>query len=151
MRLTGCCAKVVMGVWSREVKRILKEAEISLWLACGFVDDVRFLTSVIEKGRKWSKKEKSFIYKSEWEEVDKSDGKSDEDRTSTEIEHVMNSVFQNIQFEKDIAEQFSGNRLPTLDFEMWLADFKEDATEGEARPAVTERKAQACIELLAQL
>ena len=33
MRLTGCCATVVMGVWSREVKRILSEAEVSLWFS----------------------------------------------------------------------------------------------------------------------
>ena len=63
MRLTGACAKIVMGVWSRKFKQILREADVALWLASGYVDDVRFLTSAIEKGVKWDKKEKKFVYK----------------------------------------------------------------------------------------
>ena len=44
----------------------------------------------------------------------------------------MNSVFNNIQFETELAEDFTERKLPTLDFEMW---FQEDG-EYEGRQKI---------------
>ena len=109
-----------MGVWGRTMRMILKEEKITLKLAAAYVDDVRLATSVLEKGRRWQKETKKFVFNLKWKEEDEEKAESDEVRTSNEIEKSMNSIFKNIQFEKEIPDQFEGKKLPTLDFEMWL-------------------------------
>ena len=48
----------------------------------------------------------------------------------------MNSVFKNIQFETELAEDFTQRKLPTLDFEMW---FQKDGKKNEGRKKILYR------------
>ena len=120
MRLTGACARIVMGVWSRTVNEILKKENIENHLAAGYVDDVRYVTSTIGEGWRWQEKEKKLVFDENWQEEDHQSAETVEARTSREILNIMNSVFTNIQFTKEIPEDFKSGRLPTLDFAMWL-------------------------------
>ena len=60
LRLTGACAKLVMASWSRKVNKILEREKIEVALAAGYIDDIRYLTTIIEKGRRWEEKEKCY-------------------------------------------------------------------------------------------
>ena len=73
MRLAGSVARIVMGEWAGRMMKILKDNNIKVWLAAYYVDDVRFLTSIIDKGFRWDNKEKKFRKKDDWLEEDKKD------------------------------------------------------------------------------
>ena len=130
MRITGACARIVMGVWSRKVNEILRNEKLEIFQSGGYVDDVRYLTPELEPGRRWDSKQKKFTSKAEWRQDDLENGVSAAKRTSNEIRNAMNSVFWNIQFTSEITEDFNNGRLPTLDFELWVNE-KENETTGE--------------------
>ena len=122
MRIAGSVARIVMAKWAEKVLEIMSKNNIEVWLAAIYVDDVRFVTSLISQGTRWDGKKKKFASKKEWQEEDEKDGLSDECRTARELLKAMNSVFHNIQFTSEIPQDFPNNRLPTLDFTCWLED-----------------------------
>ena len=140
LRITGACAKVMMGVWSVRVKRILEENHVRIWLASGYIDDMRHLTSEIGLGRRWSEKEQKFVFKEEWRQEEEKFGYSKEKKSSIEIGKVMNSIFKEIQFTTEIEEDYKDNRIPTLDFTMW--NEKGEEREGETPERRKERQKQ---------
>ena len=81
---------------------------------------VRFITSVLAKGKRWVEKEKKFCYRDDWRLQDEEKGESNARRTANELRNAMNSVFPNIQFTTEIEEDFETGRLPTLDVEIWM-------------------------------
>ena len=124
LRVTMAAARVVMGEWGERLLTILREEGMEALLAALFVDDVRLVMPAIEKGRRWDKKMKRLVQNQEWLEEDLLHDESDTKRTSNVVKDIMNSVYREIQFEMEIAEDFPNKRLPTLDFEMWLEDGK---------------------------
>ena len=117
MRLTGACAKVVMAQWSIRVNEILRRNNIEIWLAAGYIDDIRYLTSKISLGWRWSEKSKQLEYREEWQEEEEEERYSLDKKTSLEVGKIMNSVNKDLKFTTEIAEDFSKARLPTLDME----------------------------------
>ena len=136
-RLAGSVARVVMGVWGERMLKIMKKNDIKVHLAAVYVDDVRFLTSVIKKGMRWVVKKKTFETREIWQEEDENDekeGLSEEARTARELLKAMNSIFTNIQFTSEIPEDFPDKRLPTLDFSCWIEtddDMKRNSSKVE--------------------
>ena len=120
LRLTGACAKVVMAQWSVKVSEILERSHVEIWLSGGYIDDIRYLTSRIDSGWRYNKKENRITYSEEWEEEDEKLGYSQEKKTSAVILEVMNSINKELTFTTEIPEEFENKRLPTLDFEMWV-------------------------------
>ena len=120
MRLAGAAARIVMGTWGERMVEILKKEEMKIWLSGCYVDDVRLVTSAIERGKRWSRTERKFIHKEEWEVEDTIADESDTARTARIMKGAMNSIFNNIQFETEIPEEFPEGKLPTLDFKMWV-------------------------------
>ena len=110
-----------MAEWGRRITDILKK-EMTVYLAAFYVDDVRFVTNILEKGKRWSMRDKKFIYRDEWRLEDEAGSETDSRRTTTEVEKAMNSIFENIQFETEIPEDFLERKLPTLDFKMWMEE-----------------------------
>ena len=106
LRLTGACAKVKMAAWSVKVSEILMENHVKIWLAAGYIDDLRYLTSKIQHGRRWCKKEKMLKYDKDWEKEDLEKGYTDEEKTSMELRNIMNSVYQDITFTTELASEF---------------------------------------------
>merc|ERR1740123_672475 len=59
-------------------------------------------------------------FRSRWEQED---GElSAVERTSRALHGVMESIFDNLKFEMEHEEMFPENKLPTLDFKMWMED-----------------------------
>ena len=136
MCLTMACSKIVMGFWSRKVNKILLEGNLRIWLTAGYVDDMRYVTSILEKGRRWVEKEKRFVYKDDWEQEDMLEKESDNARTSREIGKVMNSIYRHIKFTTEIPEDFTGGKLPTLDLAMWMDSHGEGENEMQTREKI---------------
>ena len=120
MRLAGSVARIVMAEWGSRMMRIMKENNIEVDLAACYVDDVRFVTSIIERGMRWDGKKKKFVQGDDWQEEDEAQNLSDEQRTARELKKAMNSIFTNIQFTTEIPDDFQNKRLPTLDCTIWL-------------------------------
>ena len=117
-------ARVVMGEWGERLLTILKDEGMEALLAALYVDDARLVVPAIEKGKRWDGKLKKLVCKQEWLDEDLELDDSDTRRTSNVVKEIMNSVFRDINFEMEIAEDFVNKRLPTLDFEMWMKDGK---------------------------
>ena len=122
MRLAGSVARIVMAEWGERMLKIMKDNSITVWLAACYVDDVRFLTSVLERGVRWDHQERKYVKRDDWQEEDRIENLSDEQRTARELKKAMNSIFPNIQFTTEIPEDFPDRRLPTLDCSCWLED-----------------------------
>ena len=131
-RLSGSVARIVMIEWGRRLLTIMNENKIKVWLAAFYVDDVRLVTSLLEKGVRWDNKEKKFVRKVGWQEEDEKENINEMQRTAREIRKAMNSIFMNIQFTMEIPEDFSDKRLPTLDFSCWVENVHETGdSQGE--------------------
>ena len=91
-----------------------------IWLAAGYIDDIRYLTSTISLGWRWSEKSKQLEYKEEWRAEEEERRYSFDKKTSMEVGKIMNSVNKDLEFTTEIVEDFSNARLPTLDLEIWL-------------------------------
>ena len=122
-----------MGKWSITVNSILTENHMKIWLACGYIDDMRYLTPAIEAGTRWCQNEKKLVKKEEWRLEDEKSGESSTKRTSREVGKIMNSVFKNITFTTETEEDFADGRLPTLDFSLFIE-------RGEAKPGDEQEK-----------
>ena len=92
LRITGSCAKIMMGRWAVKVNTILEANNMKIWLAAGYIDDMRYLTPEIPTGVRWCSKEKKMRYTNEWKKEDEKSSLSGDKRTSREIESVMNSI-----------------------------------------------------------
>ena len=102
------------------MNKILRENHVEIWLSGGYIDDLRYLTSEIEKGKRWSEEKKCIIYKEEWKTEDEKENLSREKKTSNEIGKIMNSVLKELEFTTEIKDDFANRKLPTLDFELWI-------------------------------
>ena len=136
MRLAGSVARVVMGEWGLRMQKIMSENDIKCWLAACYVDDVRLVTSILEKGVRWLNKGKKFGKKDDWRVEDENEDISDEKRTARELQKAMNSIFPNIQFTLEIPEDFPEGRLPTLDFKCWIEGETEKISSKENQAEV---------------
>ena len=103
------------------MRGILTDAYIKIFLEGLFVDNIRYITSPIPDGVRWSQYDKKFIFQEEWykEESDISPAKRKQ-KTSEQLCHAMNSIFPNIKFTVEVEEDFDNKRLPTLDTAIWI-------------------------------
>ena len=145
MRLAGSVARIVMAEWGSRFTTILKENDIKVEMAVAYVDDIRVLTSLLKDGMRWATKEKKFLWRADWQEEDKAEDISDEQRTARELRKSMNSIFSNIQFTAEIPEDFPNGRLPTLDCEIWLEGGPEVRNGDEWQEGKVVSKRNICI------
>ena len=62
-----------------------------------------------------------FVTKEEWEDKD-FDRQKRRDRTKEEMAKMMTDVYKMLSFTTGVSEDFSNNRLPTLDLELWQTE-----------------------------
>ena len=120
MRLTMAGSRVEMAFWGREVKKILIKEDFKVWLDAGYVDDMRYATSLLSRGKRWMDGKKRFEYREQWEKEDAEREESDKARTTREILRVMNSIYRHINFTSESPEDFPDGKIPTLDTSLWL-------------------------------
>ena len=121
LRITMAVARLVMSEWGERMRDILTDAGIKVFLEGSFVDDIRYVTSPIPNGVRWSQQEKKFVFKEEWfqEESEFSPARRKK-KTSEELCFAMNSIFPNIKFTVEVEDDFESKRLPTLDAELFF-------------------------------
>ena len=90
-------AALVMKLWDVAWLQLLKKEMIGVLLYCRYVDDCRNFVRPLLEGWRWV--DGSFKFSKEWESEDILSGKTDLQRTTTELVKAMNSLIDFIQFE----------------------------------------------------
>ena len=60
----------------------------------------------------------------------------------------LHSIFRNVQFEKEIPEQFEKEKLPTLDFNMWLQEVQLEPGQSEASSRASKQPGPTTVDLI---
>ena len=123
VRLTGCAAECVMQEWSEEYQDILERSGVWVALLSEYVDDGRQITTTLEKGTRYCDNTKKFTVNEEAKREDEARqkaGESKNQRTARVCKVAMDSVNPDLHFTTECQEDYEKERLPTLDFEMWL-------------------------------
>ena len=120
MRITMAAARLVMCDWGLRMKEIFSKASIQTYLKAVYVDDKRSLLPAIKKGTRWVDKKKSFEFREDWRKEDAELGESSTRRTANEMRKAMDSINPDLNFEIELEEDFPGQKLPTLDTNLWI-------------------------------
>ena len=124
-RLTMACARLVMQDWGEKYQNILEESGILTTLFKIYVDDVRQVSTVLPLGMRFRVETGKIEYCEKAEEEDKSkqlEGESSSARMARILGPAMDSINPDLVFTTELAEDFKDERLPTLDFKMWLEE-----------------------------
>ena len=115
-----CASRMVMQHWARSYKNILLQAGLRLALLRGYVDDGRQGSTVLRKGMKFDTEKEEFIFSEEQLKIDKEEDLPDNVRMAQRCLPAMDSVNKNLRFTTEAPEDFQNQRLPTLDFVIWM-------------------------------
>ena len=118
LRLAGAAARVVMGEWDAQLMKILADNNIETEVFARYVDDIRIILKGLDMGWRWGGAKLEF--RNNWLEEDRMEGLSKTERTSRVLRDIMNSIYDNIQFEMETPEDYDENKLPTLDLKCWM-------------------------------
>ena len=122
-RLTMACSRIVMQEWGMHYTSILKSAGMEVTLLKIYVDDVRQATTTMRKGMRFSEGELTWSEEAEQEDSAKQqEGESDEARMVRVLTPAANSINPDLRFTSELEEDFEDNKLPTLDFKIWLGE-----------------------------
>ena len=127
VRATGAIAQLVMENWARSYKEILEKSGLTVSLMAGYVDDGRQITSVLQPGMRFCKEKKIFQHSPEAEKEDvmkKNQGETSNQRMARITKEAMNNINEDLVFTTESQEDFNNERLPTLDFQMWMEENK---------------------------
>ena len=125
VRLTGCAAECVMQEWSEEYQDILERSGVWVALLSGYVDDGRQITTTLERGSRYCDNTKKFTVTEEAKREDEARqkaGESKNQRMARVCKAAMDSINPDLHFTTECQEDYEKERLPTLDFEMWLEE-----------------------------
>ena len=123
VRATGGASQLVMEDWGETYRRLLLESGLEVFLLSGYVDDGRQITSILRHGMRYNVDEMKFTFSEEAKEMDDAKMKAGETanmRMARVCLDCMNSINPDLSFTVETQEEFQNERLPTLDFEMWL-------------------------------
>ena len=112
-----------MEDWANKYRQLLVNSGIIVHLLAGYVDDGRQVTSVLPPGQKFSESSGRFEHSVEAlaeDNILRNKGETDNQRMARICKPAMNSINADLQFTTETQEDFNLERLPTLDFEMWI-------------------------------
>ena len=124
-RLTMACARVVMTEWGEKYLEKLDKSGIRTTLLKIYVDDVRQVSTLIKRGLRYNIEREEWEWSKAAEEEDDlkaGEGESRDARMARILQPVMNSINGDLVFTTELPEDFEDERLPTLDFKMWLEE-----------------------------
>jgi hypothetical protein len=87
----------------------------------GYVDDGRQSGTTLRKGMEFDREENIFKFSKSAKEEDDRMKEPSNVRMARRCKEAMNSISQDLQFTTEAPEDFPENKLPTLDFKLWLA------------------------------
>ena len=88
--------------------------------AARYMDDLRIFMFPIKEGWRWVERE--LCWTKEWEREDQMSGKSDLERTCELVRQSLNKIYPFLNFTIESALDFEDQRLPTLDFKLWVSE-----------------------------
>ena len=121
VRVAGAAGQLVMEDWGSQYRCLLEKAGLMVHLLSGYVDDGRQVSSPLKLGMVF--KEGVFQYSEEAKEMDearRNKGETTNQRMARVLKPAMDSINPDLVFTTESQEDFENERLPTLDFEMWL-------------------------------
>lgn len=116
LRFICALAKLRMAVWARSFTTKLKDTGGNLWLAKGYVDDLKFWVKKLELGSRLV--EGKLVWNEEWEKEDIRNNISREWMTAKEMLKLMDKITPDIKKTVEISEDFHNYTIPTLDTQM---------------------------------
>ena len=122
------CSRLVMQDWGEKYKELLEKAEVWISMLKIYVDDVRQISTVLEKGTRYSTEDEKMVWTREALEEDikkEEEGESNDVRMARILRPAMNSINSDLRFTTETAEEFDDKKLPTLDFKLWLEEDME--------------------------
>ena len=121
LRATCAVARVTMLDWDRKWMAVLERNNIKLEDQGRYMDDIRAFLHEFKAGWRWW--EGGLYWCKQWEVEDREGGRTGLARTTTILEDTMRGVYHFLRMTMENEEDFSDNRLPTLDLNIWV---KED-------------------------
>ena len=118
LRATCAVARLAMVDWDKQWQSRLADTNIEMEDASRYMDDVRAFLFAIREGWRWWEGE--LCWAEDWFDEDVETGQSDLDRTTTILQATMKSIYGFLNFTMEIETDFVDNRLPTLDFKLWV-------------------------------
>ena len=113
-------AQLVMQSWGEDYLKMLIEAGLDVDLLRGYVDDGRQKSTTLAKGMRFNKDEMRFMVTEEGLVEDETLKETTNQRMARICLPAMNAVNPDLVFTIEAPEDFKDNRLPTLDFFLWL-------------------------------
>ena len=118
LRASCSAARVVMGCYDQRLRSLLEELEVKTMVDLRYMDDLRYVLGSIRFG--WRFCEGRLMFRKCWEKEEKEMGISKEAKTASVMLDIQNSIFACLKFEMETPEMFPENKLPTLDFKVWV-------------------------------
>ena len=119
-RLTMCLSTIRMMMWAKRLLQTLSKMGIRILLAVCYVDDLRFLTKLIELGWEVDKGSLELVFNEELKERETREGKTRTQKTAEIFKVVMNMMSEDLTFTVETCEDFENMKLPTLDLDLWV-------------------------------
>ena len=123
-RVTMCAAKMVIQNWARKYHGILLRAGLRIPLLTGYVDDGRQGGTVLRRGMRFCERDGQFVMSDEQLKQDEEKNEPDNVSMAKRCLPAMNSVNTDLIFTTEAPEDFKKQRLPTLDFVIWMVTGK---------------------------
>ena len=98
---------------------------LEIFLLSGYVDDGRQLTTTLCPGMRFNKSEKIFTFEEKGLQEDvemQMKGESTNQRMARVCREAMDSINPDLKFTTESQEDYPEERLPTLDFSIWLTE-----------------------------
>ena len=124
-RVTMAVARLVMQAWAEAYLEILERSGLVVDMLAGYVDDVRQVSTVLKDGMRYDRESRAFMYSKEAEEEDivkRKEGECTNQRMARVCQAAMCDIDEDLEFTVEAPEDFENERLPTLDFSLWLED-----------------------------
>ena len=131
MRVTGGTAKIRMTRFIRKLIKILVRGGIKTEEIYIYVDDLRLILKLLQAGTIFCESCCKFRSCPTQREQDLLSEETPAARTSRVLGQVMNSIEPELRFTTESCEDFSSGMLPTLDYQMWFEETREDHPNSE--------------------
>ena len=63
-------SRIVMYQWGKNLQKILREAEVKIWMDSLYVDDYRTLITALRPGLRWDQEKGKLQFREEWRDED---------------------------------------------------------------------------------
>ena len=114
----------MMNDWGEKWRSILTTAKVLIGILDGYVDDVRNHSTCLRYGTRWDPVKRCFQVTEDAKKEDLRLRREEKESSNARMVRVclpaINSINGDLEFTAEIPEEFKDEKLPTLDFFLWL-------------------------------